>query len=240
MFSKRTKVSIDTATTSHLNDKRNTSPDSEEQYLDTSFYQKNTGAGAGPWARPGPEASELWNNIEKYKNEYYSENKKAFFFKKSQKLDCAANISSKFDIEDLLSQTFAILPNTNRIYLDYTVFKLYANPENYTTIVEYVIKLFNICIDKYGSFECHFNLKSFTITAAERYKSVIELFCKECLKSETRYGSMMQKMYIYYSPGMIEKLTSIFSHLIDPLIRDRFVVYNKEESDDKMIENLSN
>ena len=79
MFSKRTKVSIDTATTSHQNNKRSTSMDLGEQTLDTSFYQKNTGAGAGP--RTGMEATELWNNIEKYKNEYYSENKKSFFFK---------------------------------------------------------------------------------------------------------------------------------------------------------------
>jgi len=182
--------------------------------------------------------SDILDDIEKYKNTYYSENKKAFFFKKSQKLDCAANISSKFDINDLLSQTVAIIPNTNRVYLDYTVFKLYANPENYSTIVNYVIQLFNTCIENYGSFECHFNLNSFTMTAAERYKSVIELFCKECLKSETRYGRMLSKMYVYYSPGLIEKFTSLFAHLIDPFIRDRFVVYTKEESDDRLIENL--
>lgn len=182
--------------------------------------------------------TDILDDIEKYKNTYYSENKKAFFFKKSQKLDCAANISSKFDINDLLSQTVAIIPNTNRVYLDYTVFKLYANPENYSTIVNYVIQLFKTCIENYGSFECHFNLNSFTMTAAERYKSVIELFCKECLKSETRYGRMLSKMYVYYSPGLIEKFTSLFAHLIDPFIRDRFVVYTKEESDDRLIENL--
>lgn len=182
--------------------------------------------------------TDILGDIEKYKTTYYSENKKAFFFKKSQKLDCAANISSKFDINDLLSQTVAIIPNTNRVYLDYTIFKLYANPENYNTIVNYVIQLFKTCIENYGSFECHFNLNSFTMTAAERYKSVIELFCKECLKSETRYGRMLSKMYVYYSPGLIEKFTCLFAHLIDPFIRDRFIVYTKEESDDRLIENL--
>ena len=55
--------------------------------------------------------SDILDDIEKYKNTYYSENKRAFFFKKSQKLDCAANISSKFDINNLLSQTVAIKPN---------------------------------------------------------------------------------------------------------------------------------
>ena len=182
--------------------------------------------------------TDIMDDLERYKNTFYTENKKSLFFKRSQKLECAASISSKFDINDLLSQTVAIIPNTNRVYLDYTVFKLYANPENYNEIVNYVIELFKKCIDTHGSFECHFNLNSFTVTAAERYKSVIELFCRECLKRETRYGSMLSKMYIYYSPGLIERFTGLFSNLIDPLIRDRFVVYSKEESDAKLIENL--
>jgi len=186
----------------------------------------------------GINSNNILNDIEQFKNTYYSENKKAFFFKKSQKLDCASKISSEFDINDLLAQTFIILPNTNRVYLDYTVFKLYANPDNYHTIVTYVIQLFQKCIDTYGSFECHFNLNSFTITAAERYKSAIEMFCKECLKSETRYGRMLSKMYIYYSPGVIERFTSLFAHLIDPFVRDRFIIYSKEESEDKLVENL--
>jgi hypothetical protein len=178
--------------------------------------------------------NDILKDIESFKNTYYSENRKNIFFKKSQKLDCATKISNEFDINDLLSQTVFIIPNTNRVYLDYTVFKLYANPDNYNTIVNYVIQLFRTCIETHGSFECHFNLNSFTITAAERYKTVIELFCKECLKSETRYGRMMSKMYIYYSPGMLEKFTNLFSHLIDPFVRDRFVVYNKDESEEKI------
>lgn len=181
-------------------------------------------------------SAKLLDDIEKFKSTYYTENKKSFFFKKSQKLDCASKISNEFDINDLLSQTFVVMPNTNRVYLDYTVFKLYANPDNYHIIVEYVIKLFRSCIETYGSFECHFNLNSFTITAAERYKTAIELFCKECLKSETRYGSKLARMYIYYSPGVIDKFTTLFSHLIDPYIRDRFIIYSKEESEEKLCE----
>lgn len=181
-------------------------------------------------------SSKIMDDIKTFQDTYYNENKKAFFFKKSQKLDVALNISNKFDIQDLLSQTVIIIPNTNRVYLDYTVFKLYANPENYNIIVEYVMQLFKTCIENHGSFECHFNLNSFTITAAERYKAVIEMFCNECLRSETRYGELLSKMYIYYSPGMIEKFTSLFKHLIDPHIRDRFVIYTKDESENKLIE----
>jgi hypothetical protein len=179
-------------------------------------------------------SDDLLKDIEDYKNTYYSENKKTFFFRKSQKMDCANKIANEFELSTLLSQTIFIIPNTNCVYLDYNIFKLYANPENYHSIVEHVIQLFEYCIINCGEFECHFNLNSFTITAAERYKYIIEMFCKECLKRETRYGHMLSKMYIYYSPGMIERFTTLFTHLIDPNIRNRFVIYSKDESEIKM------
>ena len=184
-------------------------------------------------------SADLLKDIEKFKETYYSENNKNFFFKKSQKMDCAAKISQKFDIEELLEKTVFVVPNTNHIYLDYNVFKLYANPDNYDIVVNRVIQLFYSCIETYGAFECHFNLNSFTITAAERYKQAIELFCKECLKRETKYGQKLSKMYIYYSPSMIDRIKVIFSKLIDPMLRDRFVIYSKEESDEKIRELFS-
>jgi hypothetical protein len=177
------------------------------------------------------EKNNLLSNIEKFKDTYYSENKKNFFFKKTQKMDVATQICNQFNVEDMIRQTILRIPGTNKIYIDYSIFKLFANPENYNIIINNVISYFSTCIQECGNFECHINLNSFTITAAERYKYAIELFCKDCLKSETRYGRMLSKMYIYNSPGMIERFTSIFIHLIDPYVRDKFVLYNKDESD---------
>lgn len=177
------------------------------------------------------DGNKLLDEIEKYKNTYYSENKKNIFFKKSQKMEVATQICNEFNVEDLIQKTVVLLPDTNRVYIDYPFFKLYANPDNYKQIIDYVIACFNLCIQKYGNFECHINLNSFTISAAERYKAAIELFCKDCLKSETRYGRMLSKMYIYHSPGMIERFTAIFLHLIDPYVRDKFILHSKEESD---------
>ena len=174
----------------------------------------------------------LLKDIETFKNTYYSENKKNVFFKKTQKNEVANQICNEFNVEDLIKTTVIIIPNTNRVYIDYTMFKIFANTENYKKIIEYVIMCFNICIQTFGNFECHLNLNTFTISAADRYKIAIDIFCHDCLKSETRYGRMLSKMYIYNSPGMIERFTSIFTHLIDPYVRDKFVLYNKDESED--------
>jgi hypothetical protein len=178
----------------------------------------------------------ILDEIDKFKNTYYAENTKNIFFKKTQKQDVANQICQQFSVEELIQKTVRLLPNTNRVYIDYPVFKLYATPDNYKHIIEYVIACFNVCIQAYGNFECHINLCSFTMTAAERYKTAIEIFCKDCLKSETRYGRMLSKMYVYHSPGMIERFTAIFLHLIDPHVRDKFVLYTKEESDHRIAE----
>jgi len=181
-------------------------------------------------------SDKLLQDIENFKNTYYSENKKNVFFKKAQKMEIASQISDKFSLEELIQKTVFIIPGTNRVFVDYVVFKLYATPENYKTIVERVIMCFNAVIQDWGTFECHLNLDSFTISAAERYKLAIELFCKDCLKSETRYGRLLNKMYIYNSPGMVERFTSIFTHLIDPYVRDKFILYGKDDSDKRIEE----
>jgi hypothetical protein len=94
------------------------------------------------------------------------------------------------------------------------------------------MNLFDYLIQYYGTFTVNINLRTFTVSAAERYKDVIEMFCKDCLKSETRYGQKMTKMCIYNSPGMIENFTKIFLHLLDPHVRNSIVLYGKDESDE--------
>lgn len=178
----------------------------------------------------------LLKQVEEFQTTYYSQNQKNFFFKSKQKMDCASQISQVFDINHLLEKTVYLVPDSNRVYFDYTIFKLYGNPENYMLVVNYVLSVLTHCINKYGEYELHVNLNSFTITAAERYRSVIELFCNECLKKQTRYASKLIKMYIYNSPNMIEHVTGLFGNLIDPLIRERLVIYNKEETGSKIEE----
>jgi hypothetical protein len=178
----------------------------------------------------------LLKEVEQFQNTYYSKNSKNIFFKSKQKMDCAAQISQEFDIGRLIEKTVYLVPNTNRVYFDYTMFKLYGNPDNYQMIVKYVMSVFQHCIETYGEFELHVNLNSFTITAAERYRAAIELFCNECMKGRTRYASLLTKMCIYNSPGMIEHVTGLFGGMIDPLIRERLVIYNKEETGSKIEE----
>lgn len=172
----------------------------------------------------------LVNLMEKYKEEYYQEKGKNSFFKKSQKMDCAKEMSKVFQLEEMIQQTIFIIPKTNKIVFNYTIFKLYANDDNYKTIVQKVIELYDEILVKNTKFEAHVILDTFTISAAERYKNAIKLFCEKCMNANTKYTEFMEKMVIYYTPSMIESISSLLRPFIDPSIHSRIVYYSKVES----------
>lgn len=177
----------------------------------------------------------LIEEIAKFQDTYYSQSGgKNLLFKKSQKLECASQISTNFDIQVLIDKTVYIIQNTNKIFIDYTVFKLYGNPDNYKLIIDRIFSLLLEVINTYGGYECHINLNTFTITAAERYKKVIEMFCSECLQNTTKYAVYLSKMHIYNSPNMLENIATIFMHYIEPSVKTKIEIHNKIESNEKI------
>ena len=177
------------------------------------------------------ESSEtILNEIQQYKEKYYQLEGKNMFFKKSQKMDCATKISEQFDLNTLIAHTIYEIPNTNKLLFDYTVFKLYATPDNYDTIIKYILTLFEYILMKHSCFEMNVILDTFTVSAVERYKSVIQMFCNKCMASNTRYSKYITQMNLYYTPSMIDSIRSILRPFIDNTVYDRIVMYSKSES----------
>jgi len=172
----------------------------------------------------------LLNDLEKFKSAYYSENKKNVLFKKDQKMDMASKISTEFNLETLIQKTIYILPGTNEIYVDYNVFKMFAHPSNYLTFVTYTHALILHCIQTHGSFMCHVNINSFTASAAERYKGILELFNQVSERNDTNYAINMSKLHVYNTPSSVEHIYKLISGLIDPEVRSKIVFHNKAES----------
>ena len=172
----------------------------------------------------------ILHEIHQYKDNYYQSEGKNRFFKKSQKMDCAKKISEQFDLHTLISHTIYQIPDTNKLLFDYTVFKLYATPENYDTIIQYVLTLFEYVLMKYSCFEMNVILDTFTISAVERYKTVIQMFCDKCIASNTVYSKHMTQMNLYYTPSMIDSIRSVLRPFIDNNVYDRIVMYSKSES----------
>jgi len=173
---------------------------------------------------------DLLLKMEKFKNDFLINEGKNAFFKKGQKMDCAQKMSVTFNLQEMINKTVFVIPNTNQIIFDYTIFKLYAHPDNYELINDNVIKIYDAILLHYPSFEVNVILDSFTISAAERYKGAIQQFCKRCMNANTKYSQLISKMYIYYTPSMMDSISVLLKPFIDKAVAERIVLYSKVKS----------
>jgi len=167
--------------------------------------------------------------ISELQNNYYSQNSKSWFFKSSQKMECAAMVSQTCSLRDLFEKTAYYIPGSNRIYFDYVLFKTYGHPSIYDEFIDYVMTLFRQYIQEYerNTFELHINLQSFTITAAQRYKDIITVFCSKCLGNNTVFFQHLHNVHIYNPPKMIDTFSNMFAGYIDDNIRSKIVLHNE-------------
>lgn len=174
-------------------------------------------------------SDDILNDLNKFKDTYYSENKKkGIFNKKEQKYEVAKEILTKFDINLLLQKTAFIIPNTNKIFVNYQIFKQFACPDNYELFVKYVQNMIPLLIKQYGSFECHIDINTFTISAAERYKGIIQVFCRDVF--EISFTEHLERIYVYNVPTMIDKISKILLKLIDKETKNKIALVNNEDS----------
>jgi hypothetical protein len=176
-------------------------------------------------------SSQLLKEIEDYQNTYYNDNNKNLFFKSNQKNNLASNVSEKFDMNQLLKMMCYPIINTNIVIIDYYIFKMFANTNNYKTITDFILGEFEKVLKMYNKFECHLNINTFTISAAERYKTMINIFCEKALASNTQFSEKIDKFIIYYPPSMIQNISKIFSPFINPNVKDKVIFYDKKSSD---------
>jgi hypothetical protein len=178
----------------------------------------------------GEMACELSKKIEALKNEFYTDNKKPVLFKSAAKSQCASAICGELGISNLLLHSIFIIPNTNKIFFDYTLFKSYASPENYARIVEFISDKIVSCISAYGNYEVHANLDTFSVSACQRYKDVIQLFCNRCISNNSGYSKQLTVMYIYNAPYMFQQISNMLRPFIDYSVMGKIVLCDKAGS----------
>lgn len=175
---------------------------------------------------------DLEREIEKVKDEFYSESGKNVLFKKQQKYDCAKQVVSKISLEVLLNRTCYILENTNCVHIDYPILKSYASPEIFDVIADFIIMNFQQIKDKYGSLQVFLNFDGFTVSAAERYKSLIEVFCMKCFQRNTGFAKAVLQFVVYNSPNVIDAIKHIVMPFMEENVKARLRVVSKKGSDE--------
>ena len=184
--------------------------------------------------------SKLLDEISNFEEKYYQENSKNVIFKKNQKIDLAKQVSNNFDINILLNNLCYIIKDTNKVVIDYNILKLFANEDNFDVILKYILFNFTEIIKKYNNFEVHMNLNSFTISAAERYKKLVELFCKLCLnnKDSYDYAKLCTKFHIYNVSSTFEQIVTLFKPFVSPDVKEKVCILKKSESTENLWKSL--
>lgn len=176
----------------------------------------------------------LSESIAKLQEEYYDKNRKNIFFKKNQKNDCANLVLSNIDKTTLFSKTLFIIPNKNSIYFDYMMFKTYMTVDIYDDFLDYSYELMYNWIHTIEFYEMHFNIQSLSISGFERYREIIDRIFKRYPPVSENYIKM-SKIYVYYTPSIIENIMQILTPLIQH-IRDKIVIYSKQESHSYLVD----
>ena len=173
---------------------------------------------------------ELFEQIHQLQQDYYEQNDKKRFFKKKQKIECASIISNAFDFQRLLNATVFIIPNTSHIFFDYPTFKTYAHPDIYQQIVSHAIQQIDHCIESYGSYEMHLNMNTFSVSAVNRYRECIMIYCNECMKNMEYYKKIVN-MHMYNVPTLFDSIAIVLDTFINPDIKSRIIQYSKSDSE---------
>lgn len=172
--------------------------------------------------------------IKEKQTEYFTLNSKTLLFKASQKKLCAEEINKNFNISNLIRETIYQIPNTNIVYFDYPLFKTYAAPIIFETIIQTILELFAEIIKNHGSYQVHVNLDTFSMSAAHRYSNIIREFCQKCMTSETRYANYTENFCIYNTPVVMQSISKLFNPLINENVKKRIELIDKKDSEDRL------
>ena len=175
---------------------------------------------------------ELEKEIERVKDDFYTENGgKNTFFKKQQKYECAKKMVNQIPLEKLLNRTCYIINGTNCVHIDYPILKSYASPDIFETIADYIIMNFQQVKDTCGSLQVFLNFDGFTVSAAERYKNLIEVFCMKCFQRNTGFSPVVLQFVVYNSPNVIDAIKHIVLPFMEENVKAKLLVASKKDSD---------
>jgi hypothetical protein len=180
------------------------------------------------------ERDDYYKRLEGAKRKFYEQNQKNTLFKNKQKLECAQTVSDEFDLKKMVECTAFIVPGRNIVYYNYLVYKLYGNESNRLDIYDHMRGLICNILERYDTFEMHVNLKTFTISAGQRYYGVIASSFDE----NTILTDKLSKIVVYNTPSIVSQLTT----LLYPIIKDVLprMEYHHKETSEQLINVLFN
>lgn len=175
---------------------------------------------------------DLLEKLNALRDSFYAKENKNALFKKTQKEMCARTVADQICVEDAIKTSFFAVTKED-FYLNYPLMKLFLNDNNYVRIIEELIEAIQrtICENGHAQIRIHINLNGFTVSAAERYKHVLQLFSRTCHERQIALTPYIENVVIYYKPAVMDSIVELLSFCIEAEIKTRLLLIPKEESE---------
>ena len=173
------------------------------------------------------QEDDIMRKINGAKQEFYQSNQKNVLFKNKQKFDCAASIMANINEEEVFKNIFQI--EDDFLIMQYPVFKLVANPENYERMANFIFRTTEKLLDKYEIYYVRVVTTGLTISAVERYKDFIKLVSKLGLNNNKGFLRRLSKIYIIDCPSFADYALKAVVPLIDNNLFSKFILPPKIE-----------
>ena len=153
--------------------------------------------------------------------------------KEDKKLFQNISLTSE-QLQFLLDQSFLV--KDDKIITKYKIVKDFANPSNFTYIIQNLLTKIRFLIDKYNSFEIHIDMLGYTLTSHERIKNIYYLLFNACEKDNILFSEKLTKLNVYNSPGFVRTLSPFFAPFINKTANEKITLFNKIDSEKMLLE----
>jgi hypothetical protein len=168
------------------------------------------------------QEDDILRKIKGAKQEFYQTNQKNILFKNKQKFECAASIMSNVNEEEVFKNIFQI--ENDNLIINYSIFKLIANPSNYEKMANFVFKTTEQILDKYEIYNVRVFISGLTISAVERYKEFVKLVSSMGLNNDKGFLKRLDKVYIIDCPSFVDYVLKSIVPLIDNNLFHKFIL----------------
>jgi len=142
-------------------------------------------------------------------------------FLKATKLTSRSQVPDQVT-NDLL-ESFCHITNTNKIILDYRIFKYIARSSTYDVLIKHISSKINLVLSTNPTFSVHICTKLLTISGADKHI----LFIYKLTESlNSSYPDKLEKCYIYDAPFIFQKIIGMLSLIIDKKTLSKITIVN--------------
>lgn len=135
-------------------------------------------------------------------------------------------ISAETNLTEVFLNRFCNIKEKS-IFMDYQIFKYFANESNYDIITSFVIDCLKSILKNNEMFTIHLSLKSLTLTELDKHYNYIT---KVCTIFKNEFPDKLDTCFVYHAPFVFSQIISIISVFIDKKTQKKLQLVDKTTS----------